>query len=134
MDDETPQPLAIRDEKGRLLPGSKLAVGARNPHASRISELKTAMLAAVTPQDMVDVMLRLLDLTKNPDGKIALAAIELFQNRTVGKPKESIELDVTTDGPATPSRLDAEDVAALERMRAKLGHVVDAEVIVRPNE
>lgn len=65
----------------------------------------------------------------------ALAALELFLNRILGKPKEHVELDVTTDAsaPSMPSTLDQDDLAALERMRKKLAaDVIDAEVIVEP--
>lgn len=126
---EDKKPLVLRDERGRLLPGSRLAVGVKNPVAARISELKQAMLAAVTQQDVRDVMCRLLDLTRHEDGKIALAAIELFQARLFGKPREHVEMDITTDSaPTIPTVLDATDLAHLERMRKKLA-AADPDVI-----
>ncbi|MDY3554214.1 hypothetical protein R5W24_003333 [Gemmata sp. JC717] len=91
------------------------------------------MLDAVSPTIMTELTSRLIGLCRSDDGKIALQALELFLNRILGKPKESIELDVTSiDSPVMPSKLDAADLAALERMRRKLqadNDVIDAEVI-----
>jgi hypothetical protein len=91
------------------------------------------MLDAVDPSVMTEMTNRLIDLCRSDDGKIALQALELFLNRILGRPKEHIELDVTTDATTMPSSLDADDLQALERMRAKLqANVQDAEVVVHP--
>jgi hypothetical protein len=39
---------------------------------------------------------RLVELTKDPDGRIALTAIDMLQNRLYGRPTQSMEAQVTT--------------------------------------
>ncbi|QJW93256.1 hypothetical protein FTUN_0761 [Frigoriglobus tundricola] len=78
---------------------------------------------------MAELTNRLIDLCRSDEPKTALAALEMFLNRILGKPKETIEMDVNTNSPAALT-LDADDLQALERMRRKLSS--EPEVIVTP--
>src|SRR5215207_1896496 len=74
-----------RGEKGRFGAGNKCGRG--NPHARRVARLRSALLKAVTPQDLRDVVVALLSQAKAAD---VPAAKELFQ-RLLGPP---VELDL----------------------------------------
>jgi hypothetical protein len=74
-----------RTEGGRFGPGNKYARG--NPHARRVARLRAELLRAVTPADLRDVALALLNQAKAGD---VAAAKELLQ-RLLGPP---VELDL----------------------------------------
>lgn len=133
---EKPEKVVMRDERGRLLPGSKLAVAHQAPQQALVYQLRKAFLENLGTAKLVEVQAHHIGLIlAATSGRDAAPLLELLYSYTLGKPTQPIELDVTsTDATPTPSRLDADDVAALERMRAKLqANVVDAEVIVRPS-
>lgn len=69
MTEENTTALVQRDDRGRLLPGSKLASGRPNPTASRVIELKRAMLDAVNPGIMTELTGRLIDLCRSEDAR-----------------------------------------------------------------
>lgn len=115
--------LVQRDEKGRLLPGSKLAVGATNPQHSIRQTLHNAFLNAVGTDRLIEVINRHLELIQEAKPKEAAALIELLYQYALGKPIATVQMDVTkTEANAPTINLDAEDLAALERMRTKLNH------------
>jgi hypothetical protein len=89
-----------RGAGGRFAKGN--GGGPGNPHARRVAELRSAMLNAVTPQDVRDVMAALLAAAKGGD---VAAARELLQ-RLLGPP---VELDFV------------ERLAALEEQLAQAG-------------
>src|SRR5687768_17027406 len=74
-----------RGEGGRFGTGNKYARG--NPHARRVARLRAELLRAVTPADLRDVVLALLNQAKAGD---VAAAKELLQ-RLLGPP---VELDL----------------------------------------
>ena len=74
-----------RGPDGRFGPGNRAARG--NPHARRVARLRTALLRAVTPQDIKEVAVTLV--AKAKDGDVA-AVRELLQ-RLLGPP---VGLDV----------------------------------------
>lgn len=84
---ESPSPTAAngRSTGGRFAAGNKLAKG--NPHAKRVARLRSALLKAVSPADLRDVITALLTAAKGGD---VAAARELLQ-RLLG-PTESIDL------------------------------------------
>jgi len=71
-----------RDGRGRFAPGNRGGPG--NPHAAQVSRLRSALLDAVTPADMRDVVRALVDKAKGGD---VHAASVLF-DRVLGKPLE----------------------------------------------
>lgn len=75
---------------GRFAPGNKLARG--NPHAKRVARLRSALLKAVSPADLREVVTALLTSAKGGD---VPAAKELLQ-RLLGPP-ESIDLMARLD-------------------------------------
>src|SRR5689334_4555013 len=88
MHDETaPSPTADngRLEDGRFGPGNKVAKG--NPHARRVAELRSAMLKAVTADDMQTVIAAMLKHAKA--GNVPAAKVLL--ERVLGPP-EALDL------------------------------------------
>ena len=74
-----------RGPRGRFGPGNRSGRG--NPHSRRVALLRTALLRAVTPEDLRDVAIALLAQAKAGD---VAAARELMQ-RLLGPP---VELDL----------------------------------------
>lgn len=115
-----------RDEKGRLKKGfnphDRGIVGG-NPHAFHQRRNRMAILQAVTPDIARKLTLQTIDIASNPDVRPAdrLKATELLLRYAAGEPTQKHEVEVNTAPPApAPVDLDATDVAALERIRAKL--------------
>ena len=80
----TPEP---RDPKtGRFLPGYKGGHG--NPHAAKYAELKQALIDAIGPDDITEVMLGLL---KSAKGGNTYAAREIT-DRYFGKARQSVDI------------------------------------------
>ena len=72
-----------RDAQGRFLPGCKGGPG--NPLGARISRLRTALVEAVTVEDMTAIARKLVSLAREGD---TIAARILF-DRVLGKPLEA---------------------------------------------
>jgi len=68
-----------RTPNGRFAKGNPGGPG--NPHARRIAQFRSAVLGAVTPEDLDEVVRGLLDAAKSGD----LAATKLLLDRTLGK-------------------------------------------------
>lgn len=71
-----------RDENGRFIKGYKGGPG--NPHAKRVAELRAAMFAAVTAEDLREVIVAMVGAAKGGD---VPAAKELLQ-RLLGPPTD----------------------------------------------
>ena len=74
-----------RDSAGRFAPGNSASNG--NPHARRVGQLRSAMLAAVSEDDVRDVIKAMIK--KAVDGDTAAARILL--DRCLG-PSESLDV------------------------------------------
>ena len=72
-----------REPTGRFAAGNNIATG--NPHAKRIGLLRSALLEAVTVEDMTQVVEKLLEQAKAGDIQ---AAREVLL-RTLGRPTEA---------------------------------------------
>ena len=71
-----------RDAGGRFVKGH--AGGPGNPHSQKVQQLRTALLAAVSPEDLVEVVKALITNAKAGD---VFAARELL-DRCLGKAKQ----------------------------------------------
>ena len=71
-----------RDKGGRFTKGNPGGPG--NPHAQHVARLRTTMLAAVSTEDIREVVTTLLALAKTGD----VAAIREVFLRTLGRPTE----------------------------------------------
>jgi len=71
-----------RDDRGRFTQGNSGGPG--NPHSLQVSRLRSALLNAVTEDDMREIIEALV--AKAKEGSIAAARV-LF-NRTIGRPLE----------------------------------------------
>jgi carbamoylphosphate synthase small subunit len=79
---------ADRDpQTGRFVTGNPGGPG--NPHAQRVAALRSALLEAVTPADMVAVAKQLIRAARGGD----VAAMKVFFERTLGRPLEADILD-----------------------------------------
>jgi len=72
-----------RDEGGRFAVGNPGGPG--NPHAVQVGRLRSALLDAVTPEDMRAVALALVEKAKGGD----IAAARVLFDRVLGKPVEA---------------------------------------------
>lgn len=72
-----------RDEQGRFADGN--AGGPGNPYAAQVGRLRSALLSAVTEDDMRDVVLALVGKAKKGDVKAARVLLD----RVLGKPVEA---------------------------------------------
>ncbi len=71
-----------RDGRGRFAQGNSGGPG--NPHAGKVAKLRSALLAAVTEEDVRQIVERLVQLAKDGD----LAAVRELFLRTIGRPLE----------------------------------------------
>ena len=71
-----------RDAQGRFAPGNRGGPG--NPHAAQVSRLRSALLDAITPDDMRAIVAALIEKARSGD---VHAASVLF-DRVLGKPLE----------------------------------------------
>jgi hypothetical protein len=72
-----------KDSTGKFTAGNKYGRG--NPHAKRVSQLRTALLKAVKPTEIKTVIQQLVDQAKTGD----LDAIKELLDRCIGKPVET---------------------------------------------
>lgn len=82
---DTPSPNGDngRDTRGRFASGNSGGPG--NPHAKHIGRLRSALLSAVTENDMQAVISKLVEMAKAGN----VSAIREVFNRTLGKPIEA---------------------------------------------
>lgn len=78
-----------RDSQGRFGPGNQAAKGRSNPHAARVAELRSALLEAVTPDDVREVVASLK--AQALDGNVQAARVLL--DRVLG-PVEAIDVEL----------------------------------------
>ncbi len=72
-----------RDGRGRFAEGN--VGGPGNPHARHVGQLRSALLAAVTREDMEAVIRKLVELAKNGNIQAAKEVLD----RCLGKPQEA---------------------------------------------
>jgi hypothetical protein len=72
-----------RDSAGRFAPGN--SVGRGNPHARHVAKLRSALMKAVTPEDIIAIVTKMVELAKDGD----LVAAKEVLTRTLGKPQEA---------------------------------------------
>jgi len=75
-----------RDKQGRFIVGNKGGPG--NPHAKQVALLRGALLSAVTPEDLHDVIRVLIE--KALSGNVS--AIKELLDRLYGKSKVAVEM------------------------------------------
>lgn len=91
-----------REATGRFAAGNTFARG--NPHAKAVQELRSALIAAVTPEDVQEIITSLVKAAKGGD---TIAAREVL-DRTLGKPSQTEVLQ----------RVEALEAILAERNRA----------------
>ena len=72
-----------RDNAGRFAPGNRLAKG--NPFSRRMAQLRSALISAVTEDDLRGIIQALIEKAKKGD----VAAAKEVLDRTLGKPQEA---------------------------------------------
>ena len=92
-----------RDHNGRFQKGNRGGPG--NPHAKRATQLRSAVLRAVTPDDIAEVIRALVVAAKGGD---VMAARELL-NRVAGKPATFMELSIEVDRRCPECRMTPEE-------------------------
>ena len=86
MNEQTDNGNNGRDKQGRFIVGNKGGPG--NPHAKQVALLRAALLSAVTPEDLHDVIRVLIE--KALSGNVS--AIKELLDRLYGKPKVAVEM------------------------------------------
>jgi len=87
---------AGKDPKtGKFVRGNKLGTG--NPYADRVYQLKRAIIDSASPEQVVEAMGKLWDLTDAKDPKVAIKALSEWLNRVCGRPDQELRLDATID-------------------------------------
>ena len=86
---EAPPPSVLRDEKGRFRQGTKPGPG--NPHAVAVAAWRSALVSAVTADDVEKVVGVLMAKAKAGE---AWAVKELL-DRCLGKAQQKMELEAT---------------------------------------
>jgi hypothetical protein len=93
MKETVPERIEIRDEKGKLQKGSNL-----NPTGmDRRRALMLRKLESLTPKAL-GALERLVDDDSPENRATRLGAAKEILNRTMGTPKQSVSLDVTSSG------------------------------------
>jgi len=109
----------VRDAKGRLVKGSA------SPNASGLDRKKAMMLRNLedlTPRAIA----RLGRLVESDNETVALGASREVLDRTLGKPKQSVSVDVTSTS--------ALHLQALEELAARARNTIDITPIETPVE
>lgn len=75
-----------RDGQGRFQPGTKPGPG--NPQGAYISQLRGALLTAVTEEDIAEIMRKLVKEAKGGD----IPACTLLLNRVLGKVPDGLDI------------------------------------------
>src|SRR5579871_1115768 len=104
-----------RDAEGRFAAGNKFAVG--NPFARRMATLRSAMLEAVTENDLKACVRKMVELAKSGD----VAACKLLMEYVVGRPAAAVD----------PDRLDLDELAML-REAPSFAELSDVRGCARP--
>ena len=86
MNEQTDNGNNGRDKQGRFIVGNSGGPG--NPHAKQVALLRGALLSAVTPEDLHDVIRVLIE--KALSGNVS--AIKELLDRLYGKPKVAVEM------------------------------------------
>ena len=108
--DGEPRPEVIdRDPLGRFAPGNRGGRG--NPMAARVAALRSVLLDAVTPADLVAVVAALIDRAKAGD----VPAIREVLDRAVGKAVLPVDVAVGMELDATAIVID-DDMRATMNM------------------
>ena len=86
MNEQTDNGNNGRDKQGRFIVGNKGGPG--NPHAKQVALLRGALLSAMTPEDLHDIIRMLIE--KALGGNVS--AIKELLDRLYGKPKVAVEM------------------------------------------
>lgn len=87
--------------------------------AAKVQAVRSALYDSVNPDDVHRAVRRIVSLTQDADPKVATDAIKLMFDRLIGKPAESLSLDVATNPATSPApilNLSAEEIGILERL------------------
>ena len=94
VDSTTPSPTNPngRSSSGKFAAGNRFGKG--NPHARRVQQLRTAILDAVTPDDVKAIVAGLIEAAKSGD----VAAAKLLLDRCLGKVVAADNVPFNLDG------------------------------------
>lgn len=108
---------------GHFRKGNSLSSTANTDVARRFKQLRAMWFDAQAPGDMADVRAELKNLCLTcPVPEVRLRAIIYYLDRTLGKPTERVELDVSQDaGPARLPELTPDEVVILQKVVRKTG-------------
>ena len=85
LDEPSPSASSGKDNRGRFVPGNKLAQG--NPLARKVQALRVSLIDSVSPDDLAAVIRRLLREAKSGD----VSAAKILFDRLLG-PIQAVDL------------------------------------------
>ena len=120
-----------RAADGKFAKGNTVSAGNATTVHKKLQSLRTMWYDANSLEDMAKVKDELVNLAMNcPIPDVKLRAIVYYLDRTLGKPQENLNLDVSEGGkPAVLPLLSPEELSVLERVvrRTAEPDVVDVE-------
>jgi len=102
---------AVRDDKGRFLPGNPGGPG--NPQARNVGTWRQALAGAVSAEDVAEVTRKLVEAAKAGEPW----AVKEFFDRTMGKPHVQVELQGNVE---RLREMDEAELAEAHRLAALL--------------
>lgn len=111
---EATELIPTHDSRGKFAPGNQCGKG-HGKHKGEIVALRDAFLAVITPDQMVEVTRRHLELIQSRNEKTAVAAISLLYDRLFGRPKETVDLTTTTTTSQQPPAVNLDALTDDER-------------------
>ncbi len=105
-----PSPAASngRDSQGRFTPNNTFGKG--NPHAKRVQEVRSALMSAVTDEDVKAIVAKMVERAKNGD----VAAAKEVLDRLVGRPASPVVIGEPEDAGAYDASHPSASIQALQ--------------------
>lgn len=114
-----PVPEGLDPVTKKFLPGNQMAKGGSNYTVSNRNRLHAAFYKAVGENRLIEAIERHLEAIQTARPRELAALLELLYAYCLGKPQATVAMEVSRPDPL-PLTLDAEDLAALERIRHRM--------------
>ena len=84
---------------GRFLTGNNFGKHQGNPHCKVLYHLREAFLQSCGPDEVRRLTARLIELAHDSNKHVSLEAISLLLDRALGRPKESLAIELNQEQP-----------------------------------
>ena len=119
---------------GKFVKGNTLRQGAVGEVSKRFAQLRSMWFDTQSIDDMDTVKRELIQMCKScPVPDVKLRAIIYYLDRTLGRPTERVEMEVSPGGGVMPAvELSAEEIAVLEKLVVRTEE--DAPLVIEAGE